>query len=124
VDREAVLTPEWNINGMIRYEWPVGSGRLAAMADFNYMSSHFFQLKNSPVGEQDGYVITNARLSYTSGSGSWITSAYINNLTDEDHRLMVFDLAGSPAEGGFGMYENYAGPPRWWGVSVQYVWGG
>jgi iron complex outermembrane receptor protein len=87
------------------------------------MSSHFFQLKNSPVGEEDDYVITNARLSYTSGSGNWVTSAYVNNLTDEDHRLMVFDLAGSPAQGGFGMYENYAGSPRWWGVSVQYIWG-
>jgi iron complex outermembrane recepter protein len=124
VDREAVLTPEWNISGMARYEWSLGAGRIAAMADFNYMSSHFFQLKNSPVGEEDGYVITNARLSYTSASGKWVTSGYINNITDEDHRLMVFDLAGSPAEGGFGMNENYAGPPRWWGVSVQYIWGG
>lgn len=123
LDREAVLTPEWNINGMIRQEWSVGTGHLAVQADFNYMSSHFFQLKNSPVGEEDDYVITNARLSYTSGSGNWVTSAYVNNLTDEDHRLMVFDLAGSPAQGGFGMYENYAGSPRWWGVSVQYIWG-
>jgi len=62
-------------------------------------------------------------VSYTSPSGKWVTSGYINNITDKDHRLMVFDLAGSPAEGGFGMNENYAGPPRWWGVSVQYIWG-
>ena len=123
VDREAVLTPELNVNGMVRYEWPVAGGYLAAQADFNYMGSHFFQLKNSPVGEEDGYVLTNVRLTYTSESGQWVTSAYVNNLTDEEHRLMVFDLAGAPAEGGFGMYENFAGPPRWWGLNVRYLWG-
>ena len=120
VDRQAVLTPEWNLNGMVRYEWEAGGGRLAAMVDFNYMSKHFFQLKNSPVGEEDGYLITNARLSYVSVSNKWATTFYVNNLTDEDHRLMVFDLAGSPAQGGWGMFENYAGPPRWWGASVEY----
>ncbi len=123
IDREAVLTPELNFNGMLRYEWPIAGGYLAAQVDFNYMDDHFFQLKNSPVGEEDAYMLTNAALTYTTESRRWTITAYVNNLTDEDHRLMVFDLAADPATGGFGMYESFAGPPRWWGVSARYDFG-
>ncbi len=123
IDRTAVLTPDLNVNGMVRYEWPVGGGYLAVQGDANYMSRHYFQLKNSPVGEESAYVIVNARLTYTSSSGAWQVSAFVDNLFDEGYRLMVFDLAGSPAQGGFGMYENFAGQPRWWGATVRYAWG-
>lgn len=123
VDRTAVLTPEVNISGLVRYQWSALGGMLAVQGDVNYMSSHYFQLKNSPVGKESGYAITNARLSWMSEKGDWDVSVFVNNLFDEDHRLMVFDLAGSPAEGGFGMYENYAGNPRWWGASVRYAFG-
>ncbi len=124
VDRQAVVTPELNLNGMIRYEWNIGRGSLAAQYDFNYMDDHFFQLKNSPVGEEDAYTLSNVRLTYATDDGNWRASAFVNNVTDEEYRLMVFDLAGSPAQGGFGMAENYYGAPRWWGVSLKYSWGG
>ncbi len=123
IDRDAVLTPDLNFNGMVRYEWPMAGGYLAAQFDFNYMGDHFFQLKNSPVGEEDAYMISNASLTYTTESRRWSITAYVNNLTDEDHRLMVFDLAADPATGGWGMYENFAGPPRWWGISARYEFG-
>ncbi|NIB40175.1 TonB-dependent receptor [Pseudomaricurvus alkylphenolicus] len=122
VDRTAVLTPEWNLNGLVRYEWPVGAGMVAVQADFTYMDDHYFQLKNSPVGAEDAYTLSNARVSYTSEDDTWVVAAFVNNLTDEEYRTMVFDLAGTPAEGGFGMAENYYGAPRWWGVSFSYNW--
>jgi iron complex outermembrane receptor protein len=122
VDRTAVLTPDVNINGMVRYEWPMAGGAVAIQGDVNYMSSHYFQLKNSPVGKESSYAITNASLSYRTDSGRWLVTAFVNNLFDEDHRLMVFDLAGSPAEGGFGMYESFAGSPRWWGLTARFSW--
>lgn len=123
VDRQAVLTPELNINGMVRQEWDFSGGYIAAQADFNYMSKHYFQLKNSPVGEEDAYTLVNASITYSSKSRKWMVKGFVNNLFDEDHRLMVFDLAGDPASGGFGMAENFAGSPRWWGVSVQHNFG-
>jgi len=122
VDRTAVLTPEWNVNGLVRYEWPVFAGTVAVQADFTYMDDHYFQLKNSPVGLEDAYTITNARVSYTSADDTWVLAGFVNNLTDREYRTMVFDLAGTPAEGGFGMAENYYGAPRWWGVSFTYNW--
>jgi iron complex outermembrane receptor protein len=108
---------------MIRQEWDFSGGYIAAQADFNYMSEHYFQLKNSPVGEEDAYTIVNASITYNSESRKWVVKGFVNNLFDEDHRLMVFDLAGDPASGDFGMAENYAGNPRWWGVSVQHNFG-
>ncbi len=120
VDRTAVMTPEWNINGLVRYEWPVAGGKVAVQADFTYMDDHYFQLKNSPVGKEDAYTITNARVSYTSEDDAWVVAAFVNNLADKEYRTMVFDLAGHPSAGGFGMAENYYGTPRWWGASVSY----
>jgi len=122
-DRTAVLTPEWNLNGLIRYEWQQMGGRMAVQLDATYMDEHYFQLKNSPVAKEDAYVLSNARISYTSEDESWRVDAFVNNLTDEEYRTMAFDLAGEPAVGGFGLVENYYGLPRWWGVSFNYAWG-
>jgi iron complex outermembrane receptor protein len=122
VDRVSVMTPEWTFNGLARYEWPALGGTLAVQGDFNYMDEHFFQLKNSPVGEEDAYTLVNARVSYTSGSGNWKVTAFVDNVTDKEYRVMVFDLSGTPAAGGFGMAENYYGTPRWWGVTLGYNW--
>jgi iron complex outermembrane receptor protein len=124
VDREMIMTPNFSFNGMFRYEWKVGAGMLAAQYDFNYMDDHFFQLKNSPVVEEDAYVISNVRLTYTSADSNWAVSAFVNNATDEEFRQMALDLSGNPLEGGFGMTESAYGRPRWYGVSLNYNWGG
>tara|TARA_B110001450_G_scaffold257008_1_gene290191 strand:+ start:749 stop:3112 length:2364 start_codon:yes stop_codon:yes gene_type:complete len=122
VDRVAVMTPEWSFNGLARYEWAAMGGKLAVQADFNYLDDHYFQLKNSPVGQEDAYTLVNARVTYTSGNGNWNVAAFLDNATDEEYRTMVFDLAGAPSGGGFGLAENYYGTPRWWGVTLGYNW--
>lgn len=121
VDRRAIMTPEITANGMIRYEWPMMSGAMSVQYDFSYMDDHFFQLKNSPVGEQDAYVVSNIRVGYA--TDSWDITAFVNNVTDEEYKQMVIDLAGTPAAGGFGMAEYFYADPRWWGVSVTYSFG-
>lgn len=123
VDREMIMTPEFSFNGMFRYQWELGGGYLAAQYDFSYLDDHFFQLKNSPVGTEDAYMLSNVSLSYTTDEGDWTVTAFVNNVTDEEYRQMVFDLAGTPSEGGFGMAESYYGKPRWWGLSLDYRWG-
>ena len=123
LDREMIMTPELSFNGMLRYEWQVGEGFLAIQYDFNYMDDHFFQLKNSPVVEEDAFAISNVRLTYTSPESDWNVSAFVNNVTDEEYRQMALDLSGNPLEGGFGMTESAYGKPRWWGVSFNYRWG-
>ena len=41
--------------------------KLAVQGDVNYMSKHYFQLKNSPEGRESAYAITNARITYATG---------------------------------------------------------
>jgi iron complex outermembrane receptor protein len=122
IDRRAVITPEINANALVRYEWEAFDGVLAVQLDATYMGDHFFQLKNSPVGAEDAYVLSNARVSYTSVDEVWTVTAFVNNLDDTEYRTNALDLAGPPSAGGFGLVESYYGTPRWWGVSVNYMW--
>jgi len=123
LDRRAILTPELTFNGVFRYQWDFAAGSLAAQYDFNYLDDHFFQLKNSPSGRQDSYVVSNVRLTYATPSQDWVVTAYVNNVTDEEYGRMAFDLSGPPAAGGLGMTELFYADPRWWGISVTYSWG-
>ena len=120
VDKRAIMTPEWNANLLARYEWEVMGGAMAVQFDATYLSEHYFQLKNSPVGTQDGYVLSNARISYTNADDTWTLSAFVKNLADKEYRTMAFDLSGTPAQAGFGLTENFYGTPRWAGVSFNY----
>jgi iron complex outermembrane recepter protein len=122
-DRTAVLTPDFSINALVRYEWEAFGGFMAVQADANYLDDHYFQLLNSPVGTEEGYLLGNVRASYTTSNEQWVFSAFVNNVTDKQYRTTVFDLSGSPAQGGFGLAENYYGLPRWWGVTASYRWG-
>ncbi|MCC5870565.1 MAG: TonB-dependent receptor, partial [Gammaproteobacteria bacterium] len=45
-DREAAFTPEWQLTGLVRYEFPFAVGRLALQADGHYKSSFYYSLSN------------------------------------------------------------------------------
>ncbi len=120
LDRRAIMTPEWNANALVRYEWELMNGYMAVQFDTTFLSDHFFQLKNSPVGRQSSYILSNARVSYTNVKDTWTISVFVNNLADKEYRAMAFDLSGTPAQAGFGLTESYYGMPRWWGVSLKY----
>jgi len=120
LDRRAIMTPEWNANALVRYEWDVMDGFMAVQFDATYLSEHYFQLKNAPVGQQKGYILSNARVSYSNVEDSWEVAVFVNNLADKEYRTMALDLSGTPAQAGFGLTESYYGTPRWWGVSFKY----
>ena len=111
----SVQSPKWNLNGLVRYAWPVAGGALAAQFDALYRSRHFFSLTGLETVEEDGYAITNASLSYTSANGGFTVSGFVHNLGDVQHLVQTFDLSG-PAV--FGMVEQYYNRPRWWGISL------
>ena len=111
----SVQSPKWNVNGLIRYQWPMLDGVMAAQFDMVHRSKHFFSLAGLPTVEENGYVITNASLMYSSADDRWSVSAFVHNLGDEQHLVQTFDLSG-PAV--FGMVEQYYNRPRWWGVSL------
>ena len=111
----SVQSPKWNLNGLVRYEWPVLGGAMAAQFDFLHRSKHYFSLTGAPTVEENGYTLMNASLMYTSADGRWSLNAFVENLGDEEHLVQTFDLSG-PAV--FGMVEQYYNRPRWWGISA------
>ena len=111
----SVQSPKWNLNGLVRYEWPLLSGTMAAQFDVLHRSKHYFSLTGAPTVEENGYTLMNASLMYTSADGRWSLNAFVQNLGDEQHLVQTFDLSGPDV---FGMVEQYYNRPRWWGVSA------
>jgi len=69
---------------------------------------------------ENGYTVSNVRLSYTTEDRKWQATAFVENVTDEEYLVQTFDLSGLDV---FGMTEQYYGRPRWWGVSLSYRFG-
>ena len=110
----SVQSPKWNLNGLVRYQWPALGGTLAAQLDMLHRSKHYFSLTGLPTVEENGYVLINASLMYAAGD-RWSLTAFVQNLGDEQHLVQTFDLSGPNV---FGMVEQYYNRPRWWGVSL------
>lgn len=113
----SVQSPEWNINGLIRYEWEMWGGTAALQWDAQWRSEHYFSLTRLPTVTEDGYILQNAAASWTSSDGTWQVMGFIQNLNDEEYLVQTFDLSGPNV---FGMVEQYYGRPRWSGVSLSY----
>jgi iron complex outermembrane receptor protein len=117
-DTKPVQSPKWNLNGLVRYEWPALGGKLALQADAQYRSKHHFSLTRAEASTENGYTVANARVAYRSGDDRWELAAHVSNFTDEEYLVQTFDLAGV-----LGMTEQYYGMPRWWGFTASYQFG-
>jgi iron complex outermembrane receptor protein len=117
-DRSPVAAPEVTLNALVRYEWPVGGGRLAVQAWANYQDETFFDILNHPVSKEDGYTVVNFRTSYASDNGNWEVYAFVNNAFEEEYKVYTFDFTIP-----FGFNQQGFGPPSWWGAGFRYGWG-
>jgi len=115
LDREVAYAPSVHLTGLIRQEWTVADGTLAAQVNGSYTGKHWLGLSNAAVLREKGYVIANARLSYTLPSETVTVAVFANNLADKKYRTLAFDLAGF-----FGLVENQFGRPREFGASVSF----
>ena len=120
-DVPSVVSPEWNLNAMVRYEWPLFGGYVAAQADAVYIDTVYFALTGLETVKQDGYTVANVSLSYTTEDRKWMARAFVDNVGDKEYLVQTFDLSSTDV---LGMTEQYYGRPQWWGVSVQYNFGG
>lgn len=119
-----VQTPEWNLNGLIRYEAQVEplAGSVTFQFDGQYRSEHFFSLTQAPASTENGYAIFNGAISYKPDQEDWELRVSVDNIFDEEYLVQTFDLSGTllpAAEGFFGMIEQYYGRPRTWRVSAR-----
>ncbi len=116
-----VQTPKWNLNGLIRYEFPVdGLGNIALQMDGNYRSEHFFALTNFNASREDGYFVGNASVTWIPPGERWSLRGFVQNFTGSEYLVQTFDLSGSLSNGGlFGLVEQYYGRPRMYGVNFN-----
>lgn len=114
-DVDPTYAPEFQVSGLLRYEWDAWGGKMAIQGDFNYSDEFFYNLRNFDADKFDSYTLVNARLSWVNQEGNWETSLSVRNVTDEEAGILGFDLAGA-----CGCNEVSYQPPRWYGLSVRY----
>ena len=116
-----VQTPKWNLNGLVRYEFPVeGVGNIALQMDGQYRSEHFFALTNFDASRENGYFVGNASVTWTAPGEMWSVRGFVQNMTQSKYLVQTFDLSGSLSNGGlFGLVEQYYGRPRTYGVNLN-----
>ena len=113
----SVQTPRWNVNGLIRYELELLGGLLGVQFDFDWRDEHFFALTGLETVTEDGYIVANASIGWTSPDEMWAASFYVRNLFAEEYLVQTFDLSGEEV---FGLTEQYYGRPQWWGITLQW----
>lgn len=115
-DRELAFTPSYTLNGLVRYSWPLAGGELTAQVDANFIDDFCFTVVCHPSEEEDSYVVSNARLTYTDDSDNWSVSVFVRNLSEEEYRIYTLDASF------IGFTTNRVGSPRWVGATASYQW--
>jgi len=113
-DRNLVLAPDAQFNGIGRYTIPIGNGALIFQLDTNYSSKVFFDIVNQPVASQKAYWVWNGAITYKFNDKFQI-SAWGKNLFEEEYKVYTFDFSDF-----FGFNQQMFGAPRWWGVTLRY----
>lgn len=116
VGNEIPQAPSFSLNGMVRYEFPVGDGGLMAAFQISgsYTDDYFFSVVNSPFSREKGYARFNARLELFQEDG-WGVALWGRNLTKEVHRTSIW------GDGLDNAWAEYAAP-RTWGLTLSYDW--
>lgn len=117
-DNEMPQAPKWSINAVARYQWNVPTGELTVEADAKWNDHEELELINAPVDYQPAYTVANARLTYGHTAGHWDVSAWVKNLSNTYYRIYNLDLSV------LGFNEGVYGPPRTYGATFNYRWGG
>jgi iron complex outermembrane receptor protein len=103
-------------NGLIRYEFPVGSSmHLSLQGNFKYTDDMFRDAFNDRFNFSEGYTVADARVSLTSDSGGWELALWAKNLTDEEYTEQSFNFVDLS-----GLANQLYGPPRTYGATFTY----
>ena len=115
-ERDLVGAPEYEVNGVIRYTWPIAAGDIFLQGDFRAVGTQYFDIANNPIAKEDSYTVANARIGWESKDGRYEVTGWVNNLTDEDYRTYVIPVTS------LGFTQNMIAPPRWYGVTLRINW--
>ena len=120
-DRKLINAPDVQFTGMARYSWPAwNGGALAVQGDFNYQSKNSFTIFNDPATSIDGYIVGNARVSYTSADERWSAALFVKNIGDKEYIVSISNNSGFPP--GLAHVQRFYARPRWIGGQITYSW--
>ncbi len=105
--------PKYNANGLVRYEWPLAGGTLAAQVDGKYQTSQFFSVTNNPLLRQGAYGIWNAQVSYAMLNDRVRVTLWGKNLANRGYFVGAYDLSA------YGWDQYNVGEPRTYGLTVH-----
>jgi iron complex outermembrane receptor protein len=115
-DRDMVSAPGVSLNGMLRREWELPAGRVAALLKARYQGETWFDIQNYRTSRENGFAVADARVQWRSADEHWEVAGFVDNLTNEKYLVYTFDFAA------FGFNQQAWGRPRWAGASVRYRW--
>ncbi len=107
----------WNLHAEYDFGLPV-DGTLTLSGDVSYKDDVYFTEFARLLEGQDSYTIFDAQLRYLSGDRRWTAELWGKNLSDEEVASSTFQLATARVIGVTYM------PPRTYGVTVGYNFGG
>jgi iron complex outermembrane receptor protein len=121
--------PHWTLSEYQSYAWNLQAGSLTARAGFDYRTyaKTATTINAWTATDQSGYGLLNAGLAFTTHDQHWRVSLDGKNLTDKYYRVAGYEFGPPPLAspplysfvGGVSELGFY-GPPRTWGVTVQY----
>ena len=116
IDAEFPNSPEFSMNYLVRYDFNLGEGGLAAQVDGAWYADQYLEVTNGTSSLQHAYNVTNASLMYTDDRSGISAQAWMRNVFDKEYRAYTLNL------GILGTTSFYA-PPRTYGVTLRVPFG-
>lgn len=111
----ASYAPKWTVTGGVVYKW-MFAGDMGSRFNINarYTSDYGIGATPSPLTEQSGFTLIDARLSVGPKSKSWAVDLWINNLANKTYEQVAFDPALQT-----GSIDGFLGAPRTFGATFH-----
>lgn len=92
--KRPVNSPEWTLNGRIRYQRPLFSGWDGIVSlDYSWVDDRFLEATNQPFDRADDYWLVNARLALASQDGAFEVALYGANLFDSEYLTYINNVS-------------------------------
>jgi iron complex outermembrane receptor protein len=113
-DTRPAFTPEYQASGLVRYNWDIKSGNVAAQLSGSYQSDTFHNARNFTAHRIESHFKANSRVTWTDSDKTWNVIAFVDNLFDSDHGIIGFDVTGF-----YGNSQISYAKPRTYGVVIR-----
>jgi len=119
VNHDLPQAPHFSGNASANYDFPLATGIGSVGTDVTYQGHTCFTILCAPVENEGAYAVVGARIGYKPAGGHWEFDTFVHNMFERAYRQYAFD-ASQFSGVALGVYA----PPRTWGLSATYRFGG